>query len=139
MIKSPSASYDVLHKDKDHNNNQINSNNNNIHSYTARSNASSGATMSGRERRFVQSLEEQQLLLFIIDLMGSLRRATAKQNMFGRELISLRLSISIILSCMSLSTESSAEKICTEVSLFLIYFISVYNKLNFILFLRFCF
>ena len=88
------------------------------------SNTNSSKDTKPQQQRSIQSVEEQQLLYFMMDLMACLRRAAVKQNMFSRELVSLRLSMSIILSCMTLSTEMSSEKICTEVCI--IYICSQY-------------
>lgn len=62
-----------------------------------------------------QSREEQQLLLFVIDLVACLRRVATKHTMFGRELAVLRISLNIALGCLRVANEISAEKLSCEI------------------------
>lgn len=64
----------------------------------------------------LQSIEEQQLLLFIIDLVSCLRRSALKFTMYGKELNALRISLTIVLSCLGICNDNCAEKLTNEVS-----------------------
>jgi hypothetical protein len=69
-----------------------------------------------------QTLEEQQLLLFIVDVISCLRKASLKQSIYGREMTSLKLSMNIILSCLRICTEVAVDRIVNEVSFVLFNF-----------------
>jgi hypothetical protein len=62
-----------------------------------------------------QTREEQQLLLFVIDLVACLRRVATKHTMYGRELAVLRISLNIVLGCLRVASETSAEKLSNEI------------------------
>jgi hypothetical protein len=81
-------------------------------------------------RYLLQTLEEQQLLLFVVDVISSLRRAASKQAMYGRELGALRLSMNVLLNSLRICSDSSAERIVNEVAN---YHTQLFTSSNFLL------
>lgn len=62
-----------------------------------------------------QTSEEAQILCFLFDMMGSLRKAAVNGALYGKERPLLGLSLRITVGCMRIVTEQCADRIVGEI------------------------
>lgn len=70
---------------------------------------------SGQPPIVPHTLDEQQILFFMMDIMTSLRKASGGGSLEGIERRALRPANRIVLGCLRIADDNSADRICVEI------------------------